>query len=118
MKVQFDGGDLASLGSTVASAALTIYGIVAPYFYAVPLGSILLTVSLSFFLQRTIQKSTRRYEQQRVLITEALSGVHGELLSNSETFTKNRLTHYASVIPDVRFWDSIRSSYRYYLVPK
>jgi hypothetical protein len=107
--------DFASIGATVGTAAGILYGFLAKSEIEIAIFTILFSTSISYFLQRTIQRNTREYEKRKLSVTEGLSEVHADLIDISTALINNPKACTLN-IPQGEHWQSIWHSYRQYLI--
>ncbi len=106
-----DSKEIAGFSGSVISVIVFVWGVIGPIIPAV-----VFTASLSYFFQRLNQKEVRKYEQRRVLVTEAMGPLHGDFRRLIDAFESMERDRRFEVLPECQEWSKIRSSYRYFLI--
>ncbi len=113
-----DNQDIANLVASIGSALVMVWGFLAQFLLAIPVGAVLFTALISYFFQRRMQNDMRKYERGRLAVTEALGPVYGILLKIIDTFESNKSKHTLAIPSTflIEAWVHIWHSHKFYLI--
>lgn len=115
--------DIVAIFGFVGSSAIVIWGFLYESNQTITVGVVILTATISFLYQRMSHSETRKYEQNKLAVTEVLGEIYGHLLNIISSFETAEHEYWTYQHADKtgetwRTWHDIRHSYKFFLIFK